>query len=113
MVPAHLLAYVLEHGPVDRDGPAAAGVQLELCHTCDEFGCTNLRHLRLDRQAVNRREAIARRRTGPLADLRGAAGRTRAIAAAVREGIALGESATQIHARQLATAAAGEPARLF
>lgn len=113
VVPAHLFAWVLERGPVDRDGPAAAGVQVELLHSCDEYGCTNLRHLRLDRQAVNRREAIARRRGGPLADLRGPAGRTRAIAKAVREGIELGETVEQIHARQLAAASAGEPARLF
>lgn len=113
VVPAHLLAWVIERGPIDRDDAAAAGFQLELLHSCDEYGCTNLRHLRLDRQAVNRREAIARRRGGPLADLRGAAGRTRAIATAVREGIELGESVEQIRARQLVAAAAGEPARLF
>ncbi len=113
MVPAHLLAWVLEYGPIDREGPAAAGYQVELCHTCDEHGCTNLRHLRLDKQEINRREAIARGRTGPLADVRGPAGRTRAIAAAVRAGLAAGETVEQIRARQLAAAAAGEPARLF
>lgn len=113
VVPAHLLAWVLERGPIDREGPAAAGFQVELLHGCDEHGCGNPRHLRLDRQAVNRRDAIARGKSGPLADLRGPAGRTRAIAAAVREGLALGEDVAQIRARQLAAAAAGEPARLF
>ena len=61
-----------------------------ICHQCDFAGCTNPAHMRLGTNATNRVEYIARRKNvaSPLADVRGAAGRTRAIAAAIRTGLA-------------------------
>ncbi|MFI6063329.1 hypothetical protein [Streptomyces sp. NPDC051286] len=65
--------------------------------------------------AENRAERASRHRnpTGPLADLRGAAGRTRAIAAAVRTGIAAGEDPRAIEDRIQAAEAAGLPLTLW
>ena len=59
-----------------------------ICHRCDFAGCTNPAHMRLGTNATDRAEYLARHSdpAGPLADVRGAAGRTRAIAAAIRAG---------------------------
>lgn len=86
-VPAHLFAYQLANGVIDRPGWTAAEDSV-VCHTCDFHGCTNPAHLRLGTAAENRAEWSLRRRNphGPLADTRGAAGRTRAIAHAIRTG---------------------------
>lgn len=99
-VPAHLFAYQLVHGVIPRLGWTDADDPV-LCHRCDEAGCTNAAHLRLGTTAENRAEWALRRRnpSGPLADVRGAAGRTRAIAAAVRQGLTLGEPADLIEHR--------------
>lgn len=113
VAPAHLVAWVIAHGPIDRDGPAGGRGQIELCHRCDEHGCINVRHLVLGDQRLNRREAYSRGRSGPLADVRGPAGRARDIKAAVLAGIAAGEPVEQIRARQLAAAAAGMPNAMF
>jgi len=55
-----------------------------ICHQCDFAGCANPGHMRLGTNATNRVEYFARRRNlaNPLPDVRGAAGRTRAVAAA-------------------------------
>ena len=91
-MPAHLFAYQLAYGVIPRLGWTDTADPV-LCHRCDEAGCTNPAHLRLGTAAENRAEWALRRRNpaGALADVRGAAGRTRAIAAAIREGLACGE----------------------
>jgi hypothetical protein len=91
-VPAHLFAFQLANGVIPRLGWSGAENPI-LCHRCDSHGCTNPDHLSLGTNAQNRTEWAQRHRDpgGPLADVRGAAGRTRAIAAAVRTGLALGE----------------------
>lgn len=72
-----------------------------VCHQCDSHGCTNPGHLRLGTNTENRAEWAARHRnpTGPLADVRGAAGRTRAIAEAILAGLTRGESTQMIEQR--------------
>ncbi|WP_433860346.1 hypothetical protein [Streptomyces kronopolitis] len=99
-VPAHLFAFQLSHGVIPRLGWTGAEDPV-LCHRCDSHGCTNPAHLRLGTSAENRTEWAQRHRDpgGPLADLRGPAGRTRAIAATIREGLRQGESPQQIEQR--------------
>jgi hypothetical protein len=99
---------------IPRLGWSTAGDWM-LCHTCDEAGCANPRHLRLGTAAENRAEWATRRKdvSGPLADLRGAAGRSRAIAEAVRAGLRLGESAPQIDQRIQTAQTSGLPLTLW
>ncbi|MFF3153270.1 hypothetical protein [Streptomyces sp. NPDC057910] len=113
-VPAHLFAFQLANGVIPRLGWSGAEDPV-LCHRCDSHGCTNPAHLRVGTTAENRAEWARRHRdpSGPLADLRGAAGRTRAIAAAVREGLAQGESPQQIEARIHAAERDGLPLTLW
>ena len=82
---------------------------------CDFAGCTNPTHMRLGTNATNRNEYLTRRRNlaNPLADVRGAAGRTRAIAAAVRAGLANQEDAASIEMRILDAEAVGLPLTLW
>ncbi|QEU90550.1 HNH endonuclease [Streptomyces kanamyceticus] len=112
-VPGHLYGYQLAHGVIPRlgwgnDSPT-------VCHTCDNHSCQQPKHLRLGTPAENRAEWLARRRNpgSPLADLRGPAGRSRAIGSAIRDGLALGESDAQITHRVRAVAAAGRPLSLW
>ncbi len=86
-----------------------------LSHQCDSAGCTNPDHLRLGTNATNRAEYTARRRdpTGALADVRGPAGRTRAIAAAIRDGIAHHKDAVSISEQIHAAETAGLPLTLW
>jgi hypothetical protein len=72
-----------------------------LCHQCDFAGCTNPHHLRLGTNRSNRSEYDLRRRNiaSPLSDVRGAAGHTRAVAAAVRAGLANQETPERIDER--------------
>ncbi|GAB2900950.1 hypothetical protein GCM10027074_78330 [Streptomyces deserti] len=113
-VPAHLFAYQLANGVIDRTGWTAAEDPV-VCHTCDFHGCTNPCHLRLGTAAENRAEWSLRRGNphGPLADTRGAAGRTRAIAQAIRAGLRAGEPAEQIEHRIQAAEEAGLPLTLW
>nr|WP_244415106.1 HNH endonuclease [Streptomyces hygroscopicus] len=113
-VPAHLFAYQFVHGVIPRLGWSEADDPC-LCHRCDESGCVNPSHLRLGTTAENRAEWARRRRnpTGPLADLRGAAGRARAVAAAIRAGIAAEESTKQIEARICVARDHGKPLTLW
>jgi hypothetical protein len=65
--------------------------------------------MRLGTNATNRIEYFARRRNlaNPLADVRGAAGRTRTVAAAIRTGLANHEDAASIEVRIRAAEADG------
>jgi hypothetical protein len=70
---------------------------------------------RLGTNASNRVEYLTRRRNlaNPLADVRGAAGRTRAIAAAIRAGFANHEDAASIERRIVDAEFAGHPLTLW
>lgn len=113
-VPAHLFAYQLRHGVIERLGWSDTD-DLVLCHQCDFAGCTNPDHLRLGTTAINRAEYTARRRNlaSPLADVRGTAGRTRAIAAAVTEGLDQHDTTAGIEHRIRAAESAGQPLTLW
>ena len=113
-VPAHLFAYQLEYGVIPRLGWSGADDAV-LCHQCDFAGCVNPRHMRLGTNAVNRSEYQLRRRNlaSPLADVRGQAGRTRAIATAIRNGLASGDNADAIEQRIRGAEAAGLPLTLW
>jgi hypothetical protein len=86
-----------------------------ICHQCDFAGCTNPAHMRLGTNAANRSEYVARRKclASPLADVRGAAGRTRAIAAAIRAGLANNEDVNGVEQRIRAAEMAGCPLTLW
>lgn len=112
-VPGHLYGYQLAHGVIPRlgwgnDSPT-------VCHTCDNHSCQQPEHLRLGTPAENRAEWIARRRNpgSPLADLRGPAGRSRAIGEAIRNGLTDGASRTEMTLRIRTAAAAGRPLSLW
>ncbi|KAA0918888.1 hypothetical protein [Dietzia sp. ANT_WB102] len=113
-VPAHLYAYQLEHGIIDRLGWSALNDSI-LCHRCDYAGCTNPHHLRLGTATDNRTEYLARRHgpNSPLADTRGPAGLSRAIAAAIRNAHAAGESPHIIDRRINDAADVGRPWSLW
>jgi hypothetical protein len=85
-----------------------------ICHRCDFAGCTNPAHMRLGTNATDRAEYLARNSdpAGPLADVRGAAGSTRAIAAAIRAGLNECEDAPSIEKRIRAAEIAGLPPTL-
>ena len=113
-VPAHLFAYQLSYGAIPRLGWSSAEDAV-ICHQCDFAGCTNPAHMRLGTHAANRFEYVTRRRilANPLADVRGAAGRARAIAAVIRTGLANHEDAASIERRILNGEAAGVPLTLW
>jgi hypothetical protein len=113
-VPAHLFAYQLAHGVIPRLGWSSTEDAV-ISHQCDFAGCTNPAHMRLGTNATNRVEYLTRRRNlaNPLADVRGAAGRTRAIAAAVRDGLLNQEDAASIEIRILEAEAVGLPLTLW
>lgn len=113
-VPAHLFAYQLTCGVIPRLGWTGIDDPV-LTHRCDSAGCVNPNHLRLGTNATNRAEYLARRSCpdGPLADLRGAAGRTRAIADAVRIGLRRGADRTEIDDLIREAELAGLPLTLF
>lgn len=113
-VPAHLFAYQLEYGIIPRLGWSGAEDAV-LCHQCDFAGCVNPTHLRLGTNATNRAEYTRRRRntSSPLADTRGPAGRTRAIATTIRTGLEEGANAAEIERRICAVEAAGHPLTLW
>ena len=113
-VSAHLFAYQLAYGVIPRLGWSGAEDAV-ICHQCDFAGCTNPAHMRLGTDATNKAEYFARRSNlaGPLADVRGAAGRTRAIAAAIRAGLDEHEDAASIEKRIRAAEIAGRPLTLW
>lgn len=112
-VPGHLYGYQLAHGVIPRLG--WDGESPTVCHTCDNHSCQQPKHLRLGTPAENRAEWLARRRDpgGPLADLRGPAGRARAIAAAIQLGRAAGEPPAVIRQRIKVASTAGRPLSLW
>ena len=71
--------------------------------------------MRLGTNAVNRTECHLRRRNlaSPLADVRGPAGRIRAVAAAIRTGLARGDDPDSIEERVRCAEAAGLPLTLW
>lgn len=82
VVIAHRFAWALEHG---------LGALLEvpvLAHECDEAGCQNPAHLAPATMESNRDDWLRRRwhPRSPLRDVRGAAGRARAIRHAILNG---------------------------
>uniref|UniRef100_UPI00146C68FE hypothetical protein n=1 Tax=Rhodococcus opacus TaxID=37919 RepID=UPI00146C68FE len=112
-VPAHLFAYQLEYGIIPRLGWSGADDAV-LCHQCDFAGCVNPQHMRLGTNTVNRTEYLRRRNlASPLSDVRGPAGRTRAIAAAIRTGLTCGEDQNSIEQRIRCAEAAGLPLTLW
>jgi hypothetical protein len=112
-VPAHLYGYQLAHGVIPRLGWGTD--HPTVCHTCDNHSCQRPDHLRLGTSAENRAEWLARRSNpgSPLADLRGPAGRSREIGAAIRSGLAAGESEAEIAVRVEAVIAEGRPLSLW
>ncbi|MFE5788376.1 hypothetical protein [Rhodococcus erythropolis] len=113
-VPAHLFAYQLEYGVISRLDWSNTDDAV-LFHQCDFAGCTNPAHTRLGTNRSNRSEYELRRRNiaSPLADVRGPAGRTRAIAAAIRTGIEQNVGSDVIDERIAAAEAAGRPLSLW
>ena len=113
-VSAHLFAYQLTYGIIPRLG-WSGGEDTVICHQCDFTGCVNPAHMHLGTHATNRFEYLTRRRNlaSPLADVRGAAGRTRAIAAAIRTGLAHHDTAADIERRILDAQTAGIPLTLW
>ena len=113
-VPAHLFAYQLAYGVIPRLGWSGAEDSV-ICHQCDFAGCINPAHMQLGTNATNRVEYLARRRNlaSPLADVRGTAGRTRAVAAAIRCGLANHEDSVSIEGRIRAAEVDGVPLALW
>lgn len=112
-IPAHLFGYQLAYGPLPRRGVDQTRDLIVIRHTCDEHGCQNWDHWIPGDPADNSADYRRRRMYGPLADRRGPAGRTRAIADAVRAGLAAGEDDAAILLRVEAARRAGEPETLF
>ncbi|WSY36742.1 HNH endonuclease [Streptomyces sp. NBC_00887] len=112
-MPGHLYGYQLAHGAIPRLGWGTDSPTV--CHTCDNHSCQQPTHLRLGTAAENRAEWLARRRDpgSPLADVRGPAGRSRAIGAAIRGGRERGEPEAQITTRIRAAIAEGRPLSLW
>ena len=79
---AHRYAWTLEHGPI----PAGLVVR----HRCDEPLCTAAQDLDLGTYADNRWDAIARPHRAASLDVRGSAGRSRAIREAILRVLAIG-----------------------
>ena len=113
-MPAHLFAYQLEYGVIPRLGWSNTDDAV-LCHQCDFAGCTNPAHLLLGTNRTNRSGYDLRRRNiySPLADVRGPAGRTRAIADAIRTGIDQFEDLETIEERIHEAEQAGLPFTLW
>lgn len=113
-IPAHLFAYQLAYGVTPRWGWAGTD-DVVVCHQCDYGGCVNPQHMRLGTVAINNAEYAARRRNvqSPLADVRGAAGRSRAIAIAVRAVVDTGGGMADARRAIADAEAAGRPRTLW
>ncbi|WP_219826063.1 hypothetical protein [Nonomuraea typhae] len=85
VITAHVFGYQLFSA---HDGPlvASPGQELVVRHTCDEASCQNPAHWQLGERAANVADYLTRRHRdhGPLADVRGPAGRAVAIREAIR-----------------------------
>jgi hypothetical protein len=105
-VTAHRFAYVLAGGTLDADTVVR--------HACDEPSCQHPEHLIGGTAGDNLADWFTRRRRvrGPLADVRGAAGRALAVRAALLAAIVRHpHSLVAQHAAVLAAQDAGEPHR--
>ncbi|MEU9796911.1 HNH endonuclease [Streptomyces sparsogenes] len=104
VVPAHLFGYRLANGADSLDN------KLVVRHTCDEGVCQNPGHWIPGTRGDNNRDAAARRRLAghALADVRGAAGRARAVRAAV-----LAADPEHLEEAIAAALAAGNPSGAF
>ncbi|WP_236603669.1 MULTISPECIES: hypothetical protein [Rhodococcus] len=113
-VPAHLFAYQLEYGIIPRLGWSGADDTV-LCHQCDFAGCTNPRTCSWGLTPSTAPSTDLRRRNlaNPLADVRAPAGRIRAVAAAIRTGLARGDDPDSIEERIRCAEAAGLPLMLW
>ncbi|RSN51131.1 hypothetical protein DMH08_31365 [Actinomadura sp. WAC 06369] len=102
VVTAHTYGYQAEYGVI----APRPGEDLVIGHRCDESSCQNPAHWELIPRAQNDADYRARkwRRSGPLADVRGAHGRAVAIRAAILAARAAGRD---IDAAIEAAAAAG------
>lgn len=58
---AHRISWEIHHGEIPK-GLSYHG--MVVCHSCDNPGCVNPRHLRLDTQAGNLKEAVGKGRMG-------------------------------------------------
>ena len=113
-VSAHLFAYQLAFGVIPRLGWSDLDDEI-ICHQCDFAACTNPEHMHLGTNATNRYEYLARRGNlaSPLADVRGPAGRTHAIATAIRIGLSQGEDTASIEIRIHEAETSGRPLTLW
>lgn len=100
VISAHVYGYQLHHGLL-RPSP---GEDIVVAHDCDEASCQNPACLTAETRAENNRQRSARRWSGPLADVRGAAGRAVAIREAIKEARRTG---TSLDVAIAAAAAAG------
>jgi HNH endonuclease len=101
---AHRYAWTLEHGPIPPG--------LVVRHRCDEPLCTAAQDLVVGTYADNRWDAIARPYRAADLDLRGSAGRSRAIREAVLRVLASDDAnAAAIGAAARAAMLAGDPNR--
>ena len=102
---AHRYAWTLAHGPV----PPGLAVR----HRCDEPLCTAPEHLDVGTFAENSRDTIVRPYRAADLDVRGSAGRSRAIRAALLTALARGGDAdpSAIGAAARAAMLAGDPNR--
>ena len=108
MIAAHVFAYQLAHGLC---AARLLAPDVVIRHRCDEACCQNPAHLALGTATMNIAEYRTRRHRvgGPLGDTRGAAGRARAIRAAVLGARAEGPDA--VEAALAAALTAGRPLR--
>ena len=94
VIAAHVFAYQLAHGLC---AARLLAPDVVIRHRCDEACCQNPAHLALGTATMNIAEYRTRRHRvgGPLGDTRGAAGRARAIRAAVLGARAEGPAAVE------------------
>jgi hypothetical protein len=101
LVTAHVYGYQLHHGLLPDTGDDQV-----VAHRCDEPSCQLPAHWELISRGDNTRDWRARRHSGPLADVRGPAGR----AAAIRDAILTAQTAgADVDAAITAAQAAGLP----
>src|SRR5699024_6990856 len=103
-----------EYGIIDRLGWTELDDPI-LRHQCDYPGCVNPHHLRLGTTADNRTDYLTRRHTpgSLLADTRGPAGLSRALATTIRDALAAGEPPSTIEDRIHHAITTGQPWTLW
>ncbi len=105
VVSAHVLGWQLHRGLI----AARPGEDPVVAHRCDEAACQRPDHWELIERTANGHDYYARRwrAEGPLADVRGAAGRAAAVRAAILAAQAHGADDEEIRAAVRAAQAAG------